>query len=540
MKLWKRKESDKAIAIGTLRFLFVIVFLVFSSAQTQAEAETETISEIWMGIYMNGVKIGYSFSSESRFTKDGRTYTRSIQESLMRVTRLGGNPVEIATRQSALFDASENPLETVLTTKLSASETVIKAEVKPGKIVFRSGDRITKVLPYTDKFYLGVPLDEIVKKDGLIPGKKYTFKMLEPLTQSFVDVSFNVIGKEPLLILGEKRELWHVRSEMTQMMPIVMDEWIDEQGEVWKSVSQASFLNTVSIRMPKDLAMELSDENLDIAFSVLIESNVRFPAPQQVQSVTFKVSGIPISRLESFPFDGETMTLKSKREDHAVIQTHSLIFSEEKAINLPIRKAEFLKYLEPTTFCQADDSDIVEVARSIVGDETNSWAAAKRIAQWVNREMSPNYDVGFASAREIMRNREGDCTEHTVIMVTLCRAVGIPARAAVGVMYGDGIFAYHMWPEVYAGRWVGIDPKWLSIDKKTGEYYTDATHVKFGDSVLDEGIFEEMGQAMAEIIGKLNLEVLEFSVDKGSSQKQTSDSMLEDKSDGLSTLSPEF
>ena len=117
-----------------------------------------------------------------------------------------------------------------------------------------------------------------------------------------------------------------------------------------------------------------------------------------------------------------------------------------------------------------------------------------------------------------MDNREGDCSEHTVLMVTLCRAVGIPARAAVGVMYGGGIFAYHMWPEVFVGQWIGLDPKWLSVDKKTGEYYTDATHIKFGDSVLDEGIFEEMGQAMAEIIGKLNLVVLDYVADKGSSQ----------------------
>jgi hypothetical protein len=361
-------------------------------------------------------------------------------------------------------------------------------------------------------------MDEIVENDGLVPGKRYTFKMLEPLTQSFVDVSFEVIGKEPILILGEKHELWHVRSEMTQMMPIVMDEWIDEKGETWKSVSQASFLNTVSIRMPKDLAMELSDENLDIAFSVLIKSNVLFPDPLQVQSVTFKVSGIPMKKLEGFPFDGETLKLVSRGKGHAVIQTRSLIFSDGEAISLPVHEEKLKKYLQPTTFCQADDPDIVKVARSIVGDETNTWVAAKRIAQWVNQEMRPNYDVGFASAREIMDNREGDCSEHTVIMVALCRAAGIPARAAVGIMYGDGIFAYHMWPEVYAGRWVGLDPKWLAIDKKTGEYYTDATHIKFGDSVLDEGIFEEMGQAMAEIIGRLSLEVLDYSVDEGSSQ----------------------
>ena len=120
-----------------------------------------------------------------------------------------------------------------------------------------------------------------------------------------------------------------------------------------------------------------------------------------------------------------------------------------------------------------------------------TWLAARKIARWVEKEMTPNYDVGFASAREIIENKEGDCSEHTVLTVTLCRAVGIPARAAVGIMYAWGFFAYHMWPEVYVGRWIGLDAKWLAIDKISKEYYTDATHIKFGRSNLDENIFKE-------------------------------------------------
>ena len=170
----------------------------------------------------------------------------------------------------------------------------------------------------------------------------------------------------------------------------------------------------------------------------------------------------------------------------------------------------FQAYLRPTTFVQSDDPAIQETAREIVGEEKNAWRAAKKIALWVRDEMTANYDVGFATATEILENREGDCSEHTVIMVALCRAVGIPARAAVGVMYGDGIFAYHMWPEVYAGQWINLDAKWMAVDEETGEFYTDATHIKFGRSNLDENIFEEMVKAISEIIGKLDIRVLDF------------------------------
>jgi hypothetical protein len=78
-------------------------------------------------------------------------------------------------------------------------------------------------------------------------------------------------------------------------------------------------------------------------------------------------------------------------------------------------------------------------------------------------------------------------------------------------MYGGGIFAYHMWPEVFVGDWVALDPKWLARDPETGEYFTDATHIKFGRSNLDENMYQEMITSISEIIGKLKLEVLEHS-----------------------------
>ena len=476
--------------------------------------ETGDVSETWMGVYMQGVKVGYSHSKEFDLVQDGKFFQKSIQESYMKVSRLGGNPVEISTSQDSLYDAEKNPVATTIRTKLSLSETVIRAEVKPDRIVFFFGDKITKELPYTEKFYLGIPLDEIIEDNGLSAGKEYTFKILEPLTQSLIDISFEVLQEESILLLGEHMSLWHVRTKMTEIFPIVMDEWIDEKGDVWKSVSDAGFLHTTSIRMPKEKALELSEKNLDIAFSVLIKSNVEFAHAQKVQKVTFKVSGIPLEKIKDLPFDGVSQILLEIKEDHALIQTRSLVYTGKKAIPFPIERKEFAKYLASTTFCQSDDIEVEKVAKDIVGDERNSWVASKKIAEWVSHEMEPNYDVGFASAKEILENREGDCSEHTVLMVALCRSVGIPARAAVGVMYGQGIFAYHMWSEVYVGEWVGLDVKWLAVDKQSGEYYTDATHIKLGDSALDERIFQEMGQAMSEVIGKLKLEVLEYSEDK--------------------------
>jgi transglutaminase-like putative cysteine protease len=61
-------------------------------------------------------------------------------------------------------------------------------------------------------------------------------------------------------------------------------------------------------------------------------------------------------------------------------------------------------------------------------------------------------------AAEVLRRMSGDCNEHTALYVALARAAGIPSRVALGLVYEDGFFCYHAWPEIYAGRWIAVDP----------------------------------------------------------------------------------
>ncbi len=495
-----------------LPFIFVGIFLIFSLVfSSPAFGDDErVISESWMGVYMEGIKVGYSHTREIVFSRQGEEFTRFVSESKMKVSRLGGAAVEILSAQESLYRGDETPVETAVRTRMSESEIVMKAEILEDKILFRSGEKLIKEYPYSERFYLGIPLEKILEEGNLVPGKKFTFPVLDPIAYAIRDSTFTVVGKEDVLILAKRMNLWHVRTEMASIIPVVIDEWIDEEGTVWKSVSQASFLNTTSILMPMDKALEMSEENFDIAFSSIIRSNVRFSDPQQVRAVAFNLGGLAPDIIRNFPFDDGSQVLEEAGEDFSIIRTSSRIFREEESVSLPVEEDGFQAYLRPTTFVQSDDPAIQDTAREIVGEEKNVWRAAKKIALWVRDEMTANYDVGFATATEILENREGDCSEHTVIMVALCRAVGIPARAAVGVMYGDGIFAYHMWPEVYAGQWINLDAKWMAVDEETGEFYTDATHIKFGRSNLDENIFEEMVKAISEIIGKLDIRVLDF------------------------------
>ena len=102
------------------------------------EIKEEVTQEAWMGIYMNELKVGYSHEQEVSLLRNGMKYKKSYSKSWMKISRLGGNPVEIQTIQESLYDENDRPLETLLRTKMSKIETIIKAEIHPDKIIFKS------------------------------------------------------------------------------------------------------------------------------------------------------------------------------------------------------------------------------------------------------------------------------------------------------------------------------------------------------------------------------------------------------------------
>ena len=92
--------------------------------------------------------------------------------------------------------------------------------------------------------------------------------------------------------------------------------------------------------------------------------------------------------------------------------------------------------------------------------------------------------------------KRGDCNEHAVLLAALARAVGIPSKILVGVVYNDGSFYYHAWNSLWVGRF-------LDVDATFGQFPADATHVKLLEGDLDQQV------AVARLIGKLRIEVIE-------------------------------
>ena len=90
---------------------------------------------------------------------------------------------------------------------------------------------------------------------------------------------------------------------------------------------------------------------------------------------------------------------------------------------------------------------------------------------------STEFSQAMATCTNVAKSLSGDCTEYAMLSAGMCRALGVPSRTALGLVYAVGrdgkpYLAYHMWYEVYA------DGQWLALDATLGRGSVGPGHVK--------------------------------------------------------------
>jgi transglutaminase-like putative cysteine protease len=165
------------------------------------------------------------------------------------------------------------------------------------------------------------------------------------------------------------------------------------------------------------------------------------------------------------------------------------------------------QFLKSNPLVTSDDLRVRSRAQTVTRGVEDPWEKAKRINQWVFQNIrSKNFKVAFAPANDVVRDLAGDCTEHAVLTAAMCRAVGVPARVVIGLIYVDELegFGYHMWDEVYVNkRWVALDPSWNQTD-------VDAVHIKLAETSLDGVSPFEAFLPLVRVMGKLSIEPIEL------------------------------
>jgi transglutaminase-like putative cysteine protease len=142
------------------------------------------------------------------------------------------------------------------------------------------------------------------------------------------------------------------------------------------------------------------------------------------------------------------------------------------------------EYLKTSIIIESDAPEIRALAKKIAGDEKDALATALKVSRWVNKNLQKDYGNSSDRATDVLREMKGDCTEHSLLTVSLLRALGIPAKRIDGLVYlknDDNVPAlyWHEWVEAYVGEWMQLDPTF-------GQDVVDATHFALGEEARAE------------------------------------------------------
>ena len=157
----------------------------------------------------------------------------------------------------------------------------------------------------------------------------------------------------------------------------------------------------------------------------------------------------------SLPEDDQQKRLDPRRMHLRRAQTPAPSEASEPPVKGKADKDD-APFLAPSPLVQFEDPVFKGLlARLQAPKDASRWALAQRVNRFVFEWITEkDYTVGFASAQEVARRPQGDCTEHGVLEVALLRRLGVPARGVVGwVAMGDGM-GLHFWVEARIGaRW---------------------------------------------------------------------------------------
>ncbi len=105
-------------------------------------------------------------------------------------------------------------------------------------------------------------------------------------------------------------------------------------------------------------------------------------------------------------------------------------------------------YLLQPSALTTPDAHIRRIAEDLGGSASSGVELADRINGWVHDAMTYEYGVTGVrtTAAEALAQGSGVCQDYAHIMLTICRACGLPARYVSGHLLGQG--GTHAWVEV--------------------------------------------------------------------------------------------
>lgn len=446
------------------------------------EGNTET----WMSIYSKGNKIGYAMQSLKKsnlgYLLKEYTYLKTVLGGVEKEVMMYGHSVldDSFTVQTFSFGLASGDYETDLFGFVQGGilEVELKTPQRESKLTF----------PLTKKIYpIGVVPYLLVSQD--FSQRRFSLPTFDPMSLSSSELLVSIEGEEERAFEGEKVRVYNLSLSF---MKVETQMKVDQFGNVlWQEEPGGMTMKWETKEEALEMPLEASS-SIDLLEALAVKSNLEIPSPRELSYLKAELKNIEAA---SFQLTGDVQKLLSERP--LVVE-----IDNQKRENLSGRTPT-ARETRSSPLVQSEDLRIKRQAEKIAGSGDSSPEKAEKVCLWVFENLKKDFAVSIPSALEVLRVRKGDCNEHTTLFVALARSLGIPSKICVGLVYKEGYFYYHAWPEV----WMGEDWEsgyWRPMDPTFGQTTADATHIK-----LLEGDLEKQVE-IARVVGKLEVNILAY------------------------------
>lgn len=464
---------------------------------TQASAKaTSEVSDVlktprpkggeWLGLYLMDKKIGYFFTDVA-LVPGRKDQVRAVNEMVFKA-KVGDGLSERLYREERTYEAKPGGrlLSFVVQQKGDGGDQRLEATNST------SGLRVVIKRPSQPDVVRMLPASEEKVEDAdqarvaILRKAKVEGTITDGTDLESYKVTTTVDAPEERMVQGVKVRLGKAETiSEKEKVPVVA--YVADSGEM----VEVDFGQTMKARAESEAVAKRMDE-------VEVFGLTRVVLPRQLPVESRSVPGKAVLVMTGLPdkFQQESYRQKYvKLQGERVEVTLMADFPKLTSLKaLPVADPDGGENLKATIIVESDDPEIRKLAKRLAGSDKDAYTVAKKIVTWVGMNLEKTYGASADRASDVLRQKKGDCTEHSLLTVALLRAAGIPARRVDGVVYmvnSDGVpaFYWHEWIEAYVGEWTQMDPTF-------NQMVADATHF---------GVGQEGNAEITPLIGQLKV-----------------------------------
>lgn len=461
--------------------------------------------EVWYAYYLDRAKVGHGVRKiYQQLGADGQPSLVRIELEQQLSMLRAGQPIQ----QYLLLQSLEEPDGRVVALRSllrdAQSQTEMRAEPAGTSlhVVFKTADSSSvQTMPWDDTIRGFFADEQLLRSSPPRLGEQRSAKMFMPVLNLIGELQLTVGHWETVETRFGTQQLLRVdslfRHPQLQSASVL---WCDQEGRV----SKCSMIDgkLIALRAAKELALAANDQvDLYRLFQVPVINPIPDPHRRRlaVYRATVRGHGNP-ERLFVNDHSQHVRLLDPYQVEITVVRV-----TATEPLQLDTTASPTAEDLTSNSLLQSDHPLIRELAEQVAPASADAETWVTECEAFVHRYIErKSLDEAFGSAVDVAQSRSGDCTEHAVLMAALCRARGVPARVAAGLVAHGDAYAFHMWTEVW------VNNRWVPMDATLAQGGIGAGHIKLSVSNLS-GVspFSVIGPVL-ELMSGLQLEVVRY------------------------------